>query len=86
MRRREMRQMESLGKGQACVCAAEGRQDGREREIRPQGLWAGVTQNERKTLDLGDQSNLDSTLQYNLCYLRLLFNLFEPVLSHVNMN
>ena len=53
MRRREMRQMESLGKGQACVYEAKGRQDGSKGEIRPQGLWTGVTQNERKTLDLG---------------------------------
>lgn len=52
MRRREIGQMEPLGKGQACIYEAKGRQCGREGEARPQGLWGGG-HTERKTLDLG---------------------------------
>lgn len=46
MRRREIGQMEPLGKGQACIYEAKGRQYGREGED-PKACGVGVTQSER---------------------------------------
>ena len=77
MKRREIGQMEPLGKGQACIYEVKGRQYGREGEVRPQGVWVGGHTEGKKDPRLGNQSNLDSplciTLEYYLISLSICF-------------
>ena len=88
MRRREIGQMESLGRGQACVYGVKGRQDGRRGEVRPWGLWVGGHTQWEEDPRLGNQSDLDSplciTLEHYLTSLSLCFFTCEDELIPVS--